>query len=259
MMVIEMEYDKLGLDIEQQVQLLLDRGMVGDPNDMARKLSLVGYYRLSAYWRIFRREDGDTCSFIKGTHFIDVWDIYVSDRKLRLLMMDAIERIEIAVRSQIANHHSISYGPFGYAVEPDSLSCSPYERLDVLRHIRENVNGSSTEFIKNFRLRYGDFHDLPPIWMAVEVITLGNLVALYRTMPSKIQKSISSEYDVSDQVFSSWLFCLRWTRNACAHHARLWNVNLPVKPMIPRYYHNPQWHDPEPVPNSKSICHFGDM
>jgi abortive infection bacteriophage resistance protein len=42
----------------------------------------------------------------------------------------------------------------------------------------------------------------------------------------------------------SWLRTLLFVRNACAHHARLWNREIPVRPYIPKIKHSPEWHSP---------------
>jgi len=46
-------------------------------------------------------------------------------------------------------------------------------------------------------------------------------------------------------------------RNICAHHSRLWNRELGIKPLIPDKM--PEWHAPISIPNNKvfgvlSIC-----
>lgn len=98
-------------EYDQQLALLLSRGMVINDNDRAmRKLSQVGYYRLSGFWytsRIIRNNDDGfsfrSDEFLPGTSFEQTWDLYIFDKKLRLLMMDALERIEIHIRAVIAH------------------------------------------------------------------------------------------------------------------------------------------------------------
>ena len=36
-------------------------------------------------------------------------------------------------------------------------------------------------------------------------------------------------------MFASWLHTLVYVRNICAHHARLWNRTLGVRPLMPRH------------------------
>ncbi len=91
-----MKYAKPPLTLEQQAELLLSRGMRGDRATMIDRLAVVNYYRLSGYWHPFRNSGDDT--FRPNTTFTNVWQRYAFDRRLRLLVIDAIERIEVAVR-----------------------------------------------------------------------------------------------------------------------------------------------------------------
>ena len=112
-----MKYTKPPLTFEQQADLLLSRGMQGDRSVMIDRLGAVNYYRLSGYWHIFRT--GTSHQFRPNTTFDFVWQPYIFDRRLRLLVMDAIERIEVTVRTQLAYHHShLARSPFGYADDP---------------------------------------------------------------------------------------------------------------------------------------------
>ena len=115
-----MKYTKSPLTLEQQADLLLSRGMLGDRALMIDRLAVVNYYRLSGYWHPFRKQGDD--AFRPGTTFEAVWDRYVFDRHLRLLVMDAIERIEVAVRTQLAYSLAHRQGdPFAYATDPTGI------------------------------------------------------------------------------------------------------------------------------------------
>ena len=39
---------------------------------------------------------------------------------------------------------------------------------------------------------------------------------------------------LADKVFASWLHCIVYVRNICAHHSRLWNRSLSIRPQMPR-------------------------
>ena len=43
---------------------------------------------------------------------------------------------------------------------------------------------------------------------------------------------IANHFGVDEQVLQKWLHCLSYVRNLCAHHRRLWNVKLVIKPLI---------------------------
>ena len=94
-----MQYAKPPLTFEQQADLLIQRGMSGDRDLLVARLSVVNYYRLSGYWHPFK---GTGDQFQPGTSFDEVWNRYAFDRRLRLLAIDAIERVEVAVRARLA-------------------------------------------------------------------------------------------------------------------------------------------------------------
>lgn len=80
-----LQYQHLPTTIDQQIEHLRSRGIVGDEDLMRRWLKTVGYYRLSAYWLPWELPpaDGETRSkrFPAGTNFKDIVDIYIFDRR----------------------------------------------------------------------------------------------------------------------------------------------------------------------------------
>ena len=247
-----MKYAKPPLTLEQQADQLLHRGMVGDRDLMIARLRSVSYYRLSGYWFPFRNAD-DT--FRPGTSFDAVWNRYVFDRRLRLLVMDAIERIEVVVRSQLAHHHSLHFGPFGYATDPGTLpKLKTAEHQDFLAHIKEETDRSHEPFARHFRNKYGDCHQYLSVWMAAEVMAFGSVLTFFNGAHRKEKRPVADAFGLPDAVFGSWLLTLHTIRNICAHHGRLWNHELGVKPMIPLAADYPDWHRPVVVHNNRAFA-----
>jgi len=92
-------YDKPALNENDLIERYIERGLIiTDRNRAARYLRHIGYYRLSPYTIPFQA-DRTTHSFRPDTTFDDIFSIHVFDRQLRLLTMDALERVEVAVRS----------------------------------------------------------------------------------------------------------------------------------------------------------------
>ena len=103
-----MLYTKPPLTFTQQVDLWEQRGLV--INDRARiefYFQRISYYRISAYALPFQQVKDQ---FNAGTSFNDVLNLYRFDRELRLLVMDAIERIEVGIRTQIIYILAHKYG-----------------------------------------------------------------------------------------------------------------------------------------------------
>jgi len=112
-----MKFAKPAISIDDQLALLRRRGMVIADEAAARHyLQHISYYRLRAYWLPFEGPApaaGDH-AFKTNTTFEDVIALYVFDRQLRLLVLDAIERVEVAIRAGWAHHMAMAYGPHGY-------------------------------------------------------------------------------------------------------------------------------------------------
>jgi abortive infection bacteriophage resistance protein len=241
------KFAKPALTIDQQVDLLLSRGMLGDREKMTRRLAVVSYYRLSGYW-FHRKEPDDT--FSPTTRFDVVWDQYIFDRKLRILVMDAVERIEVGLRTQFSYHHAHAHGPFGYAEDPAALPKLWGDARDkVLLRINDEVRRSKERFVEHFADTYGDEHKTLPIWMATEVMSFGCVLSLWQASSKKVKNEVAKAFGVSDEVLRSWLWSLNEVRNVCAHHGRLWNRDIGNKPSIPYAKHHPDWHHPVMITN----------
>ncbi len=253
-----MKYAKPPLTLDQQADLLLSRGMTGDKALIIERLSVVNYYRLSGYWYPLRQPDH---SFKPGTTFEKVWLRYVFDRHLRLHVIDAIERIEVAIRSHLAYHHAHYHSdPFSYVTDPDEMpELSATKRTRFLKEIAKETKFSKETFAEHFRRKYGDEHTYMPVWMASEIMTFGCMLTFFHGSPYDIRKKIADVFGITDEVFSSWLLTLNVVRNICAHHGRLWNREFGVKPKIPRK--QPVWHQPVEVANNRvfgimTICKY---
>ena len=233
-----MKFSKPFTNYEAQADKLISRGLLGDKAIIIGHLQSVSYYRLSGYWYPFRKTDpvsGERLDTLDSDATIEkVWDRYIFDRRLRLLVMDALERIEVDARTRLAYLHAEKHGPFGYAEDPKTLPGLNFnDRTRFLEYFREQLSVSSEEFVKHYRTKYGSDHNDLPVWVACELMTFGNLFTFFRGCKPDIQKEVARRYGVSDVVCESWLRSLNTIRNICAHHARLWNRELGIQPMIP--------------------------
>lgn len=246
-----MAYTKPWKSHEDQLRLLTSRGLgVTDRAKALEYLQRIGYYRLSGYWYPFRQrsEAGDILDTFKdGATFEDAVRLYVFDKKLRLLVMDALERVEIALRVDIS-HTLGELDPFAYEkpaffhrkftqanTAPDGKSRHE-QWLD--RHSRL-IERSKEEFILHIKETYG----LPlAIWVACEIWDFGILSHLYSGMRAEDQDRISARYGIRNgRVFASWVHSISYLRNICAHHSRLWNRNIVRQPKLPKENSDMRW------------------
>ena len=164
--------------------------------------------------------------------------------------MDAIERVEIAVRTQLTNAFTLKYGAFGHLNKDNLPRIDKARWNDLIQKIREEADHSQEHFVEHYQKKYRKESDLP-LWMAVELMTFGMLLTLFRGVETDIKRSIAAVYGVSAEVLESWLHCLNQIRNICAHHGRLWNRVMGIRPAIPRRNKHPEWHVPVEVGNER--------
>lgn len=256
-----MAYEKPWSSYEEQLDLLIARGMVVTDRPRALDyLERIGYYRLSGYWFAFRERSELCCpfdpsnfakpkkgrvdrlaldTFKPGTTFQHAVELYVFDKKLRLLALDALERIEIALRVDIA-HTLGKTDRFAY-LNPDLFFPGFSKTLDKKSGLTKHhewlgkhaglIGRSKEEFIRHNRDKYG----LPlAIWVVCEIWDFGTLSTLFAGMREDDQDLIASQYGVSNgRLFATWLRSLNYLRNVCAHHSRLWNRNIVDQPKLP--------------------------
>jgi abortive infection bacteriophage resistance protein len=239
-------YSKPFLSFEQQLALLKTRGLiVTDHQTAIDYLSRVGYYHLSAYWYSLRKRSPDQSAprldtFIQNASFQHVAELYVFDKKLRLLILDAIERIEVALRVDIAyllgekdafahTRADLLHGNFTKKINTKTGK-SRYQ--DWLTKHDELVKRSKEDFVRHYREKYG----FPlPIWVSVELWDFGLLSTFYQGMSIADKSIIANKYGITDcALMESWLRTLNFVRNVSAHHSRLWNKNLIDQPKMPK-------------------------
>jgi len=230
-------YQKPYLSIPDQILQLQQRGLiVTDKSQALNYLKQINYYRLSAYWypfRIttqFRVED----HFKPGTRFQTVIDLYLFDKKLRLLMLDALESIEIALRTAVALrlgwHDPWAYRKSQYL---NNRFVSSGNHAKWLQQFDDKAHDSKEPFVKHFQQKYPSSKF--PVWMAVELLDFGSLSHLLSGMRYPDQRQIAREYGIPHpDLLTSWVKTLCLVRNVCAHHARLWNRSLTMQPRQPR-------------------------
>lgn len=220
---------------QEQLNILDERGMqIADTAKASKYLQNIGYYRLSGYSYVFRQslDDGEYY-FREQTNFDDIKELYVFDKKLRILVLDAIEIIETSFRSNMSyilgaedvqaylkeKFFDLSIDNSKKARKNPNWKKDSFDKLQ--KKINANIKDNSREqFIKHHLDNYDGF----PIWVALEVCTFGNLSIMYSLLKEKYAKQIALEYGIQNpELFARLIHSVSIIRNVCSHHGRLWN------------------------------------
>jgi len=232
-------YNKPPLTYQQQIALWISRGLtVGNIAEAADVLQQINYYRLSAYVLPFQKVKD---IFNTGASFDAILNLYLFDRELRLLVFDAIERIEIAIKAQmiyqLAHKYGANWQDTAFIFNPSFKHPKTNNIIDVYSDtqniISRHCNAKHPEvFIKHYKNTYNKPVN-PPSWMSIELLTIGELSRLYTALQKQTdRKEIALFFGLHHTVFTSWLHTLVYIRNVCAHHSRLWNREFAIKPDV---------------------------
>lgn len=209
-----------------------------DETQAAELLKNISYYRLKGYW--WDMQTDVTLHTLKpNTYFEDIVERYNFDRHLRLILFDAIERIEIALRTKMIYHLSVSYGSLWY-LNPAFFDVSTITLSDgtvktsyqnTLDELQKEFNRSQEIFIKDHRYKHpGQYADA---WKTLEVASMGTLSKMYKNLKHQLPEKavIAKEMGLNlHNELSSWLEAIAYIRNIIAHHSRLWSRNMVKKP-----------------------------
>ncbi len=232
--------NKPAFTIADQIQLLKSRGMLFRNETQATELlKNISYYRLKGYWWDMQT-DYILHTLKPNTYFEDIVERYNFDRRLRLILFDAIERIEISLRTKMIYHLSISYGGLWYLdntlFEATTITLNDGTiktiHQNTLDELQKEFKRSQEIFIKDHRSKHPNQN--ADAWKTLEVASMGTLSKLYKNLKHQLPEkaSIAKEMGLNlHNELSSWLEAIAYIRNIIAHHSRLWSRNMVKKPI----------------------------
>ena len=206
--------------------------MMKDEQQAAFYLNHISYYRLKGYWWDMQI-DKVKHIFAPESNFEDVISRYQFDHQLRLILFDAIEFIEIALRTKLIYHMSQAYGGLWYL--DNNIVVDQDKHQECLKELQTEFARSGENFAKEFRQKYPNNH--PDAWIIFEVATFGTLSKIYSNIKHQFpQKSqITHEFGLNSiNDLSSWLAAVSYLRNVVAHHSRVLGRDILKRPVLPK-------------------------
>lgn len=225
---------KKHLSLAEQVSLLESRGLyIADKRKAEQLLYHVNYYRLSGYLHGFKQEDG--VNYLPGTTLEQIKSLYEFDRRLTRILMFALEDIEECLKTRLSYSLTSAF--------PEN----PLIYLDgsIYRNQQEFLKFSSLfyhEFKSNRKLPFIRHHIKEyggnlPMWVAVEILTIGNISAIYQNLKTPYQKTLARSYQTGPVQLESWIKNMTYTRNHLAHYMRVYDFNFAHRPVQCKYHH----------------------
>ncbi|MDB1144957.1 MAG: Abi family protein [Alcaligenaceae bacterium] len=244
--------------VKDQVEILHSRGLIIEDTASALQfLRSVGYYRFTGYAYPFRDHTSVAIEkYHENTFFSDIKKLYFFDQQLRLLVLEGLEIIEIAVRTDIS-YQLGKQNPLAYKKEmyferrftqcQRSQRVSNYEKLQ--QRLRDRiVREEKTDSIKHHLVHYNDI----PIWVVCEIWDFGILSNVFRGMKQRDKDTIAHFYRLKNgKQLEACLHSFNIIRNICAHYGRLWNRAISKKTDVRTL--GEEWHN---LSNNKPFVYF---
>lgn len=220
-----------------------------DEDRAIRKLTQIGYYRLSGFWYPCRRplfdEKGKYLkdpvtkmpvrddNFQDNISFNDITDLYLFDKKLRQLLLDAIERVEIHIRSVLA-HELGRLDPLAYQSEcyinPNVMKEKRREDESIYSVWGEWKSKQQERVLKSKEdciVWHKKGQKEIPFWVVIECWDFGLMSKYFENLKRSYQEIICEQVGVPNiKTFRNWLTEINTLRNSCAHHSRVWNHTM---------------------------------
>ncbi len=230
------------LTLDQQVQLLKDRGLIIPENklELTKKFILNNnYYRISGYTLTLRKDD----KFYENANIDNIIQIYEFDRRLRHIILTVTEEIEVRIKSLIAYYHAKIYGAIGYQdincfhciKDGKVISYTIKEYLNII-HKADMQKKSMTEYEAFLSHHEKNKNGVLPFWAYVEVMTISDISKLYSLLDINIQQDIARDFgfhhNAANEIVDNMLHSITILRNICAHGGRLYNRLFIRKPKL---------------------------
>ncbi|MCC7298927.1 MAG: Abi family protein [Bacteroidia bacterium] len=233
-------------NIEEQIQQLLERGLIiEDKNEVRKFLFNVSYARVKPYMFRYQIMHDSNHGFNTSTKWEDIVYVYEFDAELKHLLFKAIEKFEVAFRTTFSYYYSEfeklqfpEKRPIAWWFEYDTYFKKPHLHFEHCEHLKSQVKRSkqTDPQIRNYFKKY-DPPKNPPSWFSFENLTFGLISKLYENANTLYypKKEISKHFGILDpDVLASWVHCISLVRNICAHHSRLWDSHFHAIPTIPK-------------------------
>lgn len=231
-------YDLPHQTFEQQLDTLLDRGIIIDDRKKALKiLENISYYKIKEFAKPFEKIIDGKLNY-SDTHINQVIGRFYQDKNIRIYLLHAIEQIELSIKTKISHElgkkNSFHYLEFKNWVDKNPKKITKEKVLykeDVFKKVlRKQLSKTNKPQIIDFKDNYTN--EFPPIWMAVDILTFGTIVEMWDLMSNARKNNIVSYYNSTIDEFTSWLNHLQFIRNQCAHNSNIVDLKIITMPKL---------------------------
>jgi len=214
-----MQRNKTFKTIDEQIEILENKGLTIDDYDKAREVLIRENYFFISGYRHLLMEHGNRDTFVDGATFEELYSIFLFDRKIRNIMFKYILVIENNIKSIISYQLSKKYG---YR-EKEYLNPRNFKQESFkMNHVNDTINKMKRQIRNNAHqhtatAHYVNNYGYIPLWVSVKVLSFGIISELYSILKDEDRKEIADFYHMTPNTLEIYLSILANYRNICAH------------------------------------------
>ena len=230
--------------IDEQIQILKDKGLIIDDLNVAKEILLrENYFFLNGYRHLFMISSKEK-TFIKGATFREMHSLFMFDRYFRNIIFKNVLVIENQLKSIISYQLSKKYGykekdylnPKNFTQDNDKKRRVKDLMEKMKRQIRVNA------YHHNATMHYVNSYGYIPLWVLVKVLSFGIVCELYSILKKDDKLEIADIFGTTPYELENFLVILSNYRNLCAHE------DIVFEHKTERYIPNTIYHEKMNIP-----------
>jgi abortive infection bacteriophage resistance protein len=211
--------EKLFKSLDEQIDILRNKGLIIEDEDFAREVLLRENYFFINGYRVLLMNSYSDKTFVVGSTFRELYSIFLFDRAFRNILFKNLLIVENQLKSVISYQLSKKYG----YKDKDYLNPKNFtgDRLknrrvkDVVEKMKRQVRVNGVHHMAT--MHYMNNYGYIPLWVLVKVLSFGIVCELYYILKPEDQVTIADIFGISTQYLENFLPILANYRNLCAH------------------------------------------
>ncbi len=206
------------LELDELIKNIKSKGIkIGNEEKVKDILTKNNYYVIMGYKNLFLDKEHN---YKENISFENIYNLYLFDRKLKLLLLNSLLDIENIIKTSITNHFCKMYG----FKEDSYLDKNNYNIHHKYLEKTFKIFKSQIEEKKNDNLAvsyYKNTYNFIPLWVMTKLLSFGLIKELYSILKDDDKVAIKDEISNFDDVKIKGLFTsmqlLVDMRNKTAH------------------------------------------
>ena len=215
--------------IDEQIALLRSRGLAIADEELARDFLLRNnYYRISGYSLTLRSHD----VFSKNASFQNIVDIYCFDHEFRHILLQYIEKIEVAVKSVYTHEFTRRHGPTGYLDVGHFTDPVKYKEIIDKVEKQKDSRLPHEAYLKHY---VEELKEDIPLWAYIDLFTISDVSFMYKISEKDVKDAVAASLGLNARgadILERFMHSITIIRNLCAHGSRLYNRLFEQKPWL---------------------------